>query len=358
MITRTSSPQPTLKPPRAVGPERHTKDVVPAWQRSLSQAVRTVSELTDLLGLGPEVGTAAAGEDFPLRVPRGYVDRMRREDPHDPLLLQVLPTAAELRTTPGYSHDPLGERQAAAAPGVLHKYRGRALLLVTAACAVHCRYCFRRHFPYAEHRLSGEQLDRALRYLADQPSLSEIILSGGDPLSLSDDKLGRLAASLAEIPHLERLRIHTRLPIVLPERVDHNLLEWLTGNRLRPVVVLHANHPQEIDRAVHQAIARLKRADILVLNQTVLLAGVNDDAKVLGRLSEALFSAGVLPYYLHLMDRVEGAAHFEVDADSARRIVGQMMRELPGYLVPKLVQEVAGAPSKLPVSPLGAGEAG
>ncbi len=354
MISRTPSLQPTpASGPRSSDLALPSEGAAP-WQRSLAQAVRSTGELLDLLGLDPQMleGAAPAQRDFPLRVPHSFVRRMRGGDPKDPLLLQVLPTSQELDANPGYSADPLGESDATAVPGLLHKYRGRALLMVTGACAIHCRYCFRRHFPYADHNSGGDTWDQALSYIAADSTLTEIILSGGDPLSVSDRKLARLASALASIPHLRRLRIHTRLPIALPERVDDNLLQWLTASRLQPVVVIHTNHPREIDRDVRLAIARLRDASIPVLNQTVLLAGINDDVPTLRELSETLFEAGVHPYYLHLMDRVDGAAHFEVDESFAQDLVWQLMSELPGYLVPKLVREVAGTPAKLPIPPL------
>jgi len=329
------------------------------WQRTLGDAVSSVGELLDLVGLAaadlppPLRPAAAAARDFPLRVPRGFVARMRPGDPADPLLLQVLPTAAELAPASGYTADPLAEVDEAAAaspvPGVLHKYRGRALLLVTGACGIHCRYCFRRHFPYGEHAAQGDGWRRALDWLAANPAVEEVILSGGDPLAVSDEKLARLVEALDAIPHLRRLRVHTRMPVVLPERVDDALVSWLGGTRLSTVVVLHANHAQEIDGTVSAAIARLRAAGAAVLNQAVLLAGVNDSVAAQCELSRALFGAGALPYYLHLLDRVAGAAHFEVPEARARELLHGVMAELPGYLVPRLVREVPGAPFKVPL---------
>ena len=347
-----------------------------AWQRALREAVSSVGELLDLLRLdaaqlSPELRPAAeAARDFPLRVPRGFVARMRAGDPADPLLLQVLPTAAELVAAPGYTADPLAETTAdlvpvssadgggaavegspvSPVPGVLHKYRGRALLLLTGACAIHCRYCFRRHFPYGEHARWGDDWSRALDWLAASPSVEEVILSGGDPLAVGDDKLARLVVGLGAIPHLRRLRIHTRMPVVLPERVDAALLDWLGGSRLSTVVVLHANHAQEIDDEVAAAVERLRGAGATVLNQAVLLAGVNDSVEAQCALSRSLFTSGVLPYYLHLLDRVAGAAHFEVSERRARELLRAVIAELPGYLVPRLVREVPGAPHKVPLA--------
>lgn len=319
----------------------------PAWQRLLARAITDPTELLALLGLDPALAARAPAGRFPLRVPRGYVARMRRGDPADPLLRQVLPIDAEARAVPGFVRDAVGDLRARCAPGVLHKYRGRVLLVATGACAVHCRYCFRRHFPYAESAAAADAWDGALRYVAGDPGIDEVILSGGDPLTLADRRLAPLARALAAIPHVTRLRLHTRLPVVLPERVDDDLLAWLCGTRLAPVVVIHANHANEIDGDVRAALARLRARGVTLLNQSVLLAGVNDDAGALAALSEALFAAGVLPYYLHLLDRVEGTAHFEVDEGRARALMAEVSARLPGYLVPRLVRERAGAAAKI-----------
>ncbi|MFO7642265.1 MAG: EF-P beta-lysylation protein EpmB [Candidatus Competibacteraceae bacterium] len=324
---------------------------ISTWQRELAQAITDPAELLRILELDPVLLPAArvAAARFSLRAPRGFVARMGKGDPEDPLLRQVLPLAAEWASTPDFLADPVGDRAATAASGVLHKYHGRALLLVTSACAVHCRYCFRREFPYAEARASADDWRPALNYLAEDASLREVILSGGDPLSLSDRRLGALLAALDRIPHLERLRIHSRQPIVLPERVDDGLLDLLARTRLRRVLVVHANHPREIDGRVREALERLAAAGVTLFNQSVLLRGVNDSAATLVELSEALFSARVLPYYLHLLDRVCGAAHFEVKEPEASAIMKAVRQRLPGYLVPRLVREQPGQPAKTPV---------
>jgi EF-P beta-lysylation protein EpmB len=284
-----------------------------------------------------------------MRVPEGFVARMRRGDANDPLLLQVLPRVAELLDAPGFTRDAVGDLAARAAHGVLHKYAGRALLIATGSCAIHCRYCFRRHFPYAEQTAAANGWQAALAHVRGDASIHELILSGGDPLSLSTAKLAELGEELATIPHVRRLRIHTRLPIVLPERVDAEFSDWLARMRLQRVVVLHANHAREIDAAVAAACTRLRDAGAVLLNQSVLLRGVNASVEVLAELSESLFACGVLPYYLHQLDRVAGAAHFEVDDSTARALHAGLRDRLPGYLVPRLVREVAGAAGKLPV---------
>lgn len=325
----------------------------PGWQQALQDAVSDPAELLALLGLGPEwlEPARAAARRFPLRVPRGFVDRMRRGDPQDPLLLQVLPLGVELDEVPGYVTDPVGDLAAKAAPGLLHKYQGRALLVTTGACAIHCRYCFRRHFPYEEENASRAGFAPALDAIRADASIGEVILSGGDPLTLNDRRLTALWAGLAEIPHVRRIRLHTRLPVVLPERIDRAFLEAWSTVPLQKVVVVHANHAQEIDDAVRAAIADLRAAGTTVLNQTVLLRGINDRVTDLVALSEALFEAGALPYYLHLLDRVAGAAHFDTPAHTAQRLVAQVAAHLPGYLVPRLVREEPGAPAKTVLPP-------
>lgn len=321
------------------------------WQHELRVAFSRPQELLAALGLEPAaVGLSeAAAADFPLRVPRPFVARMRPGDPTDPLLRQVLPVAAETRQQRGFVSDPVGDLAAEAQPGLLHKYRGRALLLVTGACAINCRYCFRRAFPYSDS-VGTARLDAAVTALAGMPDIDEVILSGGDPLSLRDERLAALVERLAALPHLRRLRVHTRLPVTIPARITPALLDWLTGTRLQPIVVLHANHARELDASVAAALVPLRRAGVPLLNQAVLLRGVNDDAAALAELSTRLFECGVLPYYLHQLDRVRGAAHFDVPVRRARALLRTLRQSLPGYLVPKLVREIAGEASKTPLA--------
>ncbi|WP_226664531.1 EF-P beta-lysylation protein EpmB [Microbulbifer aggregans] len=321
------------------------------WQDEMADLVTDPQELLDLLQLSVEQlpQLLAAAGLFQLRVPRPYLQRIRRGDPNDPLLLQVLPTGLELDATPGFSNDPLEEANANPVPGVVHKYRGRLLLITAGQCAVNCRYCFRRAFPYGENHLNRSQWQQALDYIRSQPDLREVILSGGDPLVLNDRQLGWLAEELSAIPHLDKLRIHTRLPIVAPSRINDEFLAWFTRSRLKPVLVLHCNHANEIDDEVRAALARLRSAGVTLLNQSVLLQGVNDSADALATLSETLFDAGVLPYYLHQLDRVQGAAHFEVSDTQARDLVESIRQRLPGYLVPRLVREIPSEKSKTPL---------
>lgn len=324
----------------------------PAWQRALADAVSDVRELLTLLELSPDIHETSLNAErrFPLRVPRAYVSRMRKGDPNDPLLRQVLPSTLEELDIEGYNGDPVGDLNAMPVPGVLHKYHGRVLLITTGACGIHCRYCFRRHFPYGDTNLSARNMHTALDYIAEDSTITEVILSGGDPLSLPDERLAKLANLLDAIPHIKRLRIHSRLPIVLPERIDESLLAWLKNSPLQKVMVVHANHPNEIDEATASALRSLQNCGVTVLNQSVLLRGINDDTEVLCALSEALFAAGVLPYYLHLFDKVQGAAHFDLPETLALNLIKNLQKRLPGYLVPRLVREVANSPAKIPVT--------
>jgi L-lysine 2,3-aminomutase len=322
----------------------------PAWQAALRDAISDPLELLRELELDPQVMGSLTGHSFPLRVPRGFVARMRKGDPDDPLLRQVLPLRQELAEVPGFSEDAVGDLAMTRAGGILHKYQGRALLIATGACAVHCRYCFRRHFPYDDLNASRNSWRDALDTLAADASIEEVILSGGDPLSLSDRRLSELAQALDAIPHLKRLRIHTRLPVVLPERVDAPLMAWLARGRLQRVVVVHVNHAQEINDSVNSAFRVLSDSGITLLNQSVLLRNINDDAQILAALSERLFECRVMPYYLHQLDRVQGTAHFEVSESDAVGIMRKLAAQLPGYLVPRLVREQAGEPNKLPIA--------
>jgi EF-P beta-lysylation protein EpmB len=275
---------------------------------------------------------------------------MRRGDLTDPLLRQVWPDPREVIPRQGFTTDPVGDIAAQSSPGLLRKYAGRALMVTTGACAVHCRYCFRRHFPYAGGPRSVEAWTPALDELAADPSITEVILSGGDPLVLGDDLLGALAERMAAIPHLARLRIHSRLPVVLPDRIDDRFLSWFAGTRLRPILVIHANCVEELAPDVDAALRRLATAGVPLLNQTVLLAGINDSVDAQLALCTGLVDRGVFPYYLHELDRVAGAAHFEAPPDTGARIVQALRDRLPGYAVPRLVREEAGRASKTPVA--------
>ncbi len=320
------------------------------WQQALAEAFTSVEALCDYLHIPIDsVALLPDFKAFPLRVPRGFADCMRPGDPNDPLLRQVLPTPNELIDYPGYSHDPVGDLGAVAEAGIIHKYHGRVLLISTGACAVHCRYCFRRNFPYAELQLSTQKVQQALSYIISHPEISEVILSGGDPLLLNDDKLGQLLEKLGEIEHVKRIRIHSRVPIVLPMRVTQQLLNALSSLSQQIVLVFHANHANELSPAVGAVCSDLRRHGITLLNQSVLLKGINDAGTTLCALSEKLFELGILPYYLHVLDHASGTGHFEVSETAARQLIEDMRSHLPGYLVPKLVKERAGAAYKIPI---------
>ncbi|MBI3465795.1 MAG: EF-P beta-lysylation protein EpmB [Planctomycetes bacterium] len=319
------------------------------WQRAMKNAIRDPRELCRALKLPAdcEEGAVTAGRLFSVFAPRGYVARMRPGDPFDPLLRQVLPLGMEASEQPGFVPDPVGDAAAARTPGLLQKYSGRVLMITTGACAVHCRYCFRRHFPYLDTPKSLGEWEPAIEQIEADPTIHEVLLSGGDPFTLIDETLAALAERLSAIPHLRRLRVHTRLPIVIPQRVNHDLIAWLTGSRLTPIVVVHANHPAELGGDVDEALSRLVDAGIGMFNQAVLLRGVNDRIEVLTELCEHLADLRVWPYYLHQLDRVAGAAHFEVPEETGRRLIAELQDRLPGYAVPRYVRETPGAPHKV-----------
>lgn len=326
---------------------------IKSWQEELKQLIQNPKTLIDRLQLDREWLEPAekAARHFPLRLTESYFSRIRPGDPHDPLLRQVLPLGEELEAAPGYDKDPLDESRFNPVPGLVHKYRSRVLLIAATQCAINCRYCFRRHFPYEDNQLSRPEWQAALDYVRQAPEVNEVILSGGDPLSLGDKHLAWLVQQIADIAHIKRLRIHSRYPVILPTRITDELVGAVSHPRLRTVMVMHCNHPQEIDEEVGRGVATLIRAGIQVLNQSVLLKKINDNSRILATLSESLFDIGVQPYYLHLLDKVEGAAHFAVSDEDAKTLYGELLTLLPGYLVPKLVRETPHEGSKTPVSP-------
>jgi len=328
----------------SLGQIASTKLAGNSWRDELRLAVRNAAQLIAALELPADTIEPAqrASRDFPIFAPWPYIGRMRKRDPTDPIVRQVLPVESELLTPQGFTADPVGDDSATLGPGLLQKYSSRALLVTTGACAVHCRYCFRRHFPYSDSPRSPDNWQPAIDRIAADPTIDEAILSGGDPLTLVDEHLAELAHRLAEVPHLRRLRVHTRLPIMIPQRVTDELLGWLRGTRLAPIMVIHANHASEIDGPTASAITKLVNAGIPVLNQSVLLAGVNDSVEALIDLSRRLVDLRVMPYYLHQLDRVQGAAHFEVPVNRGLELINQMRSVLPGYAVPRYVQELAG----------------
>jgi EF-P beta-lysylation protein EpmB len=314
----------------------------------MKQAVRSSDQLLSELGLSVrDLPVSRQGEQqFPVFVPREYLDRMQPGDPQDPLLLQVLPRQQESETESDFVRDPVGDGSVEVVSGLLHKYQGRVLLILSGACAVHCRYCFRRHYPYHSAPKSLDQWRPALEYIASDDSIHEVIFSGGDPLSLADTQLESLVQQLDAIPHVSRLRIHTRFPIVIPQRIDDAFCDWFRLSRLSKWVVLHINHRREIDGRIKQSVERLRTCGATVLNQAVLLRDINDDLESLVALCEGLIEIGVVPYYLHQLDRVLGASHYETNWEMGLELVRQMTEILPGYAVPKYVQEIPGEPSK------------
>lgn len=327
-----------------------------SWSASLAAALRHPDDLLAELGLDRLPNAAAlrdaahaAARQFGLLVPRSYLAKMTPGDPNDPLLRQVLPLADELENRDGFSIDAVGDAASRAVPGLLHKYHGRALLIVTGACAIHCRYCFRRHYPYSDEPKRLDDWQPALDYLAADPTIHEVLLSGGDPLVLTDARLADLIDRLAAIPHLTRLRIHTRLPVVLPDRVTPELAALLKAHRLTTYIVIHANHPRELTGDAAIAVRTLVTSGFTVLNQSVLLKGVNDHSETLRALSERLIDLGVVPYYLHQLDRVEGTHHFEVSESDGHSLLADLTRSLPGYAIPAYVREQSGHPAKTPV---------
>ncbi len=322
------------------------------WQSQLSDLITDPLELLNLLKLSTDQllsGAILASEQFKLRVPRAFVGKMNIRDPLDPLLLQVLPHHLELEDHPEFVTDPLGEEAANQIAGVLHKYQSRFLLTLTGACAIHCRYCFRRHFPYQENLPKNDDWENIKQYIEQNPHINEVILSGGDPLTLNNRKIALWLERLASLPQIKILRIHSRVPIVIPNRIDDELISILKNSRLRIVVVVHSNHAAELDDFTCSKLLQLSLHHITVLNQAVLLKGVNDSAETLNELSLRLFDARVMPYYLHVLDKVKGAQHFDLDSSKIDQIYSDVLASLPGYLVPKLVREIAGEKNKTPL---------
>ncbi len=326
--------------------------LTPDWREELANAITSLPLLLQKLHLNEQLAgnLLADYRKFPLRVPQSFVNRMQPGNVKDPLLLQILPITQELLAAPGYTGDPLEETKVNPIPGLLHKYHGRVLVIGSRACSIHCRYCFRRHFPYADNQILPQHWQQILAYIKQNLSIHEVILSGGDPLILPDQKLQQFANDIAAIPHVKTLRIHSRIPVVIPSRITDEFIAWFTASRLTPILVIHCNHPQEIDPSVQSAMLKLRRAGVTVLNQSVLLHQVNDDPDCLIELSHRLFDMGVLPYYLNVLDKVQGTAHFATTLDQAQAIHQQLQARLSGYLVPRLVTEVAGAKSKITVS--------
>lgn len=321
------------------------------WQQQLARAYKDPFILGQALQLPSDwiEQHAPARSLFPLRVPQHFANLIQPGNTEDPLLRQVWPLDNEFKHEPGFGNDPLGEEDATAGNGILHKYRSRILLILRGGCAVNCRYCFRRHFPYDSHKISRNELQEISQYIKNNPDVNEVILSGGDPLMASDEQIGYVLDELEMLTQLKRIRIHSRLPVVIPDRLTNPLAERLQQSRLQSILVIHANHPNELSPLLNERLQIWRRAGVHLLNQSVLLKGVNDNAEVLHDLSETLFSMNVMPYYLHQLDKVAGAAHFAVSDTHANLLHKQLLTSLPGFLVPKLVGEIAGEASKTPL---------
>ncbi len=319
------------------------------WQTQLSEAITSVDELLSILKLESLRENVYVPKHFELRVPRGFVAKMTIGDRDDPLLKQVLPDQREQINVTGYVADPLSENTQNPVKGMLHKYQSRVLLTITGACAIHCRYCFRQHFDYSANMPTADAKENIVNYIAEHPEINEVILSGGDPLNVTNRRLFAWLDTLESIPQLTTIRLHTRLPVVIPARLDEALLERLSQSRCHIVMVIHCNHANEIDVLTSEYLQRARAAGITLLNQAVLLKGINDSVKVQTQLSQRLFSAGVLPYYLHVLDKVAGAAHFDKDEQSSIKLYWSLLAALPGYLVPKLVRELPNKLFKVPI---------
>lgn len=328
-----------------------TENLQISWQKELANVVTDPKQLLHLLNIDVNDYQQhfKARQLFPVRVPHPFIRQMKPGDFNDPLLKQVMPLSAEFVATDGFSHDPLKEHDTVAM-GLLHKYRHRVLMIVKSGCAINCRYCFRRHFPYQDNSPNKQHWQAALNYISEHTEINEVIFSGGDPLMANDEHLAWLVKQLENIPHLQRLRFHTRLPIVIPQRITSNFVDLLKNTRLKPTIVLHVNHANELSEPLKIALEPLRIARIPLFNQSVLLKGINDNVDVLSKLSENLFDLGIQPYYLHLLDHVQGAAHFDINEQSAIKLYKKLMTRLSGFLLPKLVREIAGEANKTPIN--------
>ncbi|NRB37186.1 MAG: EF-P beta-lysylation protein EpmB [Pseudomonadales bacterium] len=318
------------------------------WQKAMKNMIRDVRSLYQAVNLNPEDLPAELSSrlDFPVRVPQNFVQRMQKGNALDPLLLQVLPQTAEMQDIAGFSTDPLAEAEFNMAPGLIHKYHGRVLLISNPSCSVHCRYCFRRHFPYQENTPGSQHWHKAMDYIANNKEIHEVILSGGDPLAANDDYLQQLIDKIAQIKHVKTLRIHTRQPVVMPERITNELLAVLTSSRLKTVMVIHSNHAQELQGDTVEALQLLQAHGIRLLNQSVFLKGINDTVQAQKSLLESLYTLNIQAYYLHVLDKVQGAGHFFCKDEDTKEIYAKLVTLLPGYMLPRLVREYPHAASK------------
>ncbi len=329
-------------------------DDSPNWLLEIKQAIKNLDSLADKLELDRDALLLgqAAHQTFPLMVPRPYLERIEKGNPRDPLLLQILPLQQEMEQVQGYVKDPLSEQDHNPKKALVHKYTSRVLVITSGTCAINCRYCFRRHFPYSDNHLKQSEWSSLVAYIKQHPHINEVILSGGDPLMVKDKQLAQRIAVLEELPQIKRLRIHTRLPVVIPSRINDEMLQWIRQTRLKVIMVWHINHANEIDPSVANAAAKLVKSGVTLFNQGVILKGINDTVDAQVALSEALFDADILPYYMFTLDPVEGAAHFDISLIQAQKLMGQVAARLPGYLVPKLAKEIPGKTAKTLFAPL------
>jgi len=352
-MRHTDTVNPTQEKPATAGVNQLQESLLWDWQKASKQTVNDIPSLATLLELDTKaLPSIVATNDFELRVPMPFVNRMEKGNINDPLLKQILPTTHELDTQVGFTNDPLNEQHYNSCPGLIHKYASRVLLTAAVSCPINCRYCFRRHFPYADNRLNPKNWQAALDYIANNDSIKEVILSGGEPLLLNDRMLSALLDKIESIEHVKLIRIHTRFPVVVPQRLTATLCTRLSTSRCKISMVMHINHPNEIDEHFKRCVLPLITSPVTLLNQSVLLKSINDDIQTLTDLSYTLFDAGLLPYYLHATDPVSGTAHFTVSDDKAQQLVSELTASLPGYLVPTLVREVSGkqAKTRLPIT--------
>ncbi len=317
------------------------------WQEQLKDTVNNIDTLCAALDLNPSTLNLNINPKFPIRVPKAYLNKISKNNPLDPLLLQVLPLNQELHITPNYCQDPLNEHKFLKAPGLIHKYKNRVLLTLTSACGIHCRYCFRQNFPYSENIIPNKNRQLQLDYIKNNSHINEIILSGGDPLCVNNKYLDNLFTDLSQIDHIKTIRFHSRMPIIIPDRIDTGFIDVLNNHKkFKIVLVTHCNHPNELDDTIKAKMELLIKNNITLLNQSVLLKNINNCPDILTNLSNKLFDYRIIPYYLHLLDKVQGVGHFDVDINEVKQIMHKVQSNLPGYLVPKLVREIPGEVSK------------
>jgi len=287
--------------------------------------------------------------NFKVKIPEYFKNKIDFNNPIDPLLLQVIPSELEAIETPGFNYNPLEESKYNPVPGLLHKYKTRVLIMLTTNCSINCRYCFRRHFDYKSNNIALKEFDKIIDYIKQNKNINEVIYSGGDPLLASDKYINNITQKIAQIPHIKYIRIHTRIPIVDPKRITQEFCDIFIPEKInnkKTILVTHCNHPDELDEHIKSKMDLLNKNNFTLLNQSVLLKNINDNSEILVNLSYKLFNCGIMPYYIHMLDPVQNAAHFQVDVNIAIKLMKQIKAELPGFLVPKLMQEKPGGNSK------------